>query len=528
MSRFVGFLVALLIAGTALASDYEIRMYRIAMPVAEDVRAAIDKHLNQPLDSLLQDQIPLQEGSQILAVTPPSDWDGSDLLAYPGVEGGGNPIPIGNRRSLFVGRETPVEYLDPRNNGRFDRKIGYEQHGLNIALSRSGIDQVRVWVTLTRPGPRQPLDGVSLDVGPPTQDEGPVWTNFITRTALGQWAAALFTVRESKDSHPELLLVFIRDLGGSAESTPVPVDADLDTPIEFSVELKYLGLTGATAFEDTLIPDDGAVPIAGEGLRIVAIKLPDSDSPVPVNGHVTSIVDALYAVKGVELLSAPRITTVAGLTDRDDTSQTLFKVVLPNNPRRVGTGGGSFGGGVPRNLLSDDSEPLPKTPQVSWFTDLVSDRRTIIGQFMASKSPGKPGVIADIMTQRLKVANETGDGLGEEKEIYTGIVAGVRIACDSAVENVVLDVAPTLRYLDWPPPIRLSRKGSSARPNPIETTVADESTPPRYVERGGWFRQLVEDGETLAYLLRDDVRDDLTLVFVTIDHVERDTFVPLR
>ena len=75
-------------------------------------------------------------------------------------------------------------------------------------------------------------------------------------------------------------------------------------------------------------------------------------------------------------------------------------------------------------------------------------------------------------------------------------------------------------YLDWPPAITLTRKGSPARPTPIEYTVPDETKLPRRIERSCRFRQPVEDGETLAYLLRDDIRDDLTLVFVTIERVE--------
>ncbi len=549
MIRFVAIPVTLCLAGVALGSDYELRLYRVDMPVADEVRSVLDQHLSKPLDTLVPelDGVPLGR-LHPLAIIDQDDWDGTDLTGLPGVSGDQNPVPMSQGAAFYSGTEIPYEYLEPRPDGRFDRNIGYVDRGIRLTLKPENPQCTRIWMTLARPGPRQPIDGVTLDVGPVTQGEGPVWTNLVMNTPIGQWSAVLFATREELEEPPRLLLLFLRQLREANETQSHPVSESLVPPIQFSVEAKFLRLPyepiaesifiqkngeRITLRDTLLIRDPNAVPVAGEGQRITAIKLPDSEEPIPVNDFDFNWdrLRSAFPNGGLELLSAPRVTTMAGFTDRENPSGTLFKIVLPNGSDPFGLtfakhqfggpgfgspglGGGGFGGG------SDgpgQDAPVPKIDFLS-FCDKFSP---LVGDVLRSKDPGKPAIIADYLTQKIKVADETGTLLDAE-EVQTGIAVALKISCTSAGENILLDIALVETYLDRPPAIKLTRKGSPARPNPIEYTVPDESAVPRRIERSCRFRQPVEDGETLAYLMHDDVRGDLTLVFVTIDRIEGD------
>lgn len=519
MIRFAGFLVALLSAGTAVASDFELRIFRVDIPVAEDVQNIISQHFGQPLDVLQYELDQAQDGLQLLATLDPSDWDGGDLTNYPQVNGGPSPIQMSEDANLFSGEAIPFEYLERRADGRFASKTAFVEQGLRLNLKRMGPSQTRVRANVALPGPRLPVEGVSLDVGPPTQGEGSVWTNLVMNTQLNKWSLALFSMQVGGESPPVLLLLFLRDLGGSATPQPAQTEEKLIAPIQFSIEAAFLRVPSDPTFKDRLIPDANAEPIAGKGQRITAIRLPESDVPVPVSDLGWERFKAACGKEGLELLSAPRVTTMAGLKDRENPSDALFKIVLPKGPNPLGrtlgkdgfgggeSGGGSFGGGR--------GAATPKRDLVSLFDDVSP----LVGEIMRSKEPGKPAVISDVMTQKTQVADEDGIPLDAD-EIYTGISVALKIACNSAGEDIVLDIALVETYLDRPPAIKLTRKGSPARPTPVEYSVPDETTLPRRIERSCRFRQPVENGETLAYLLRDDVRDDLTLVFVTVQRVE--------
>jgi hypothetical protein len=526
------------------AAGYEIRTFELTLPVAEEARTIVEAHLNQPLDTLLPalDQMPDGLLQLLATVSPRSNWDGTDLIGLPGVNTyvRRDPIPITDGGLLSSVTEIPFEYLELRSDGRYDRKIGFVQKGRKLTLRREIQGQTQVRVTLTHPGPRKPIDGVSLDVGLPIQQDEV--TNFIMHTPRGQWTVALLAMKYDEESPPELLLVFLRDMGGSLESEgKVPT-----APIQFSVEAKFLRLPyepivesmlihksgeRITTRDSMLIRDSDAVPIAGNGQRITAIKLPDSDQPIPVSDFDWERLQTAFPDEKPELLSAPRVTTMAGLTDRKNPSNTLFKIVLPNGPTNPlgrifdkdrfggsdpgggGFGGGGFGGGGFGGGGQKSAEPIRD------IVTLFDDLSPLVGDVVRSEGPGKPAVIADVMTHKIKLADEAGIPIDSD-EVYTGISVALKITCNSVGEDIVLDVALVEIYLDWPPAIKVTRKGSPARPTPIEYSVPDETTLPRRIERSCRFRQPVENGETLAYLLRDDVRDDLTLVFVTIERVE--------
>jgi hypothetical protein len=521
------------------AADYEIRTFGLTLPVAEEARTIVEAHLNQPLDTLLPalDQMPDGLLQLLATVSPPSNWDGTDLIGLPEVNTyvGRDPMPITEGTLLSNVTEIPFEYLELRSDGRYDRKIGFVQKGRKLTLRREIPGQTQVRVTLAHPGPRKPIDGVSLDVGLPIQQDEV--SNFIMHTPRGQWTVALLAMKYDEESPPELLLVFLRDMGGSLEfEGKVPT-----APIQFSVETKFLRLPYEPIVESMLIHKSGerinirdsllirdtnAVPIAGEGQRITAIKLPDEKQPIPVNDFDWERLRTAFPDDDLELLSAPRVTTMAGLTDRENPSNTLFKIVLPNGPTnplgrifdkdRFGgsdPGGGGFGGSGFGGGGQKSAEPIRD------IVTLFDDLSPLVGDVVRSEGPGKPAVIADVMTHTIKIADEAGIPI-EADEVYTGISVALKITCTSAAEEIVLDVALVEIYLDWPPAIKLTRKGSPARPTPIEYSVPDDTKLPRRIERSCRFQQAVKNGETLAYLLRDDIRDDLTLVFVTIERVE--------
>jgi hypothetical protein len=551
MSRFASAFLPLLIAGAAFASDYEMRVYQISIPIDEEVRKAIDPHLSKPLDTLVPELERIPMGLQPLAVLDQNGWDGSDLAGLPGVAGDQNPMPMSQGAAFYSGTEIPYEYLEPRSDGRFERKIGYVDRGIRLTLTSREPHQTRVWITLARPGPRKPIDGVTLDVGPVTQGDGPVWTNLPMNTPIGKWSVALFAMREELEAPPKLLLLFLRQLREVAEIDPNPISENMVAPIQFSVEAKFLHLPyepvmegmlfdkngeRTTIRESILIRDTNAVPVAGKGQRITAIKLPDSDQPIPVSDFDWERFRTAYPDDEPELLSAPRVTTMAGLTDRENPSNTLFKIVLPNGPTNPlgrifdkdrfggsdpgsgGFGGGGFGDGGSGSGGFDGGGQKSAEP-IRDLVTLFDDLSPLVGDVVRSEGPGKPAVIADVMTQKIKVADEAGKALDGD-EVYTGISVALKITCNSMGEDILLDVALVEIYLDWPPAIKLTRKGSPARPTPVEYSVPDATTLPRRIERSCRFRQPVENGETLAYFLSDDVRDDLTLVFVTIERVE--------
>lgn len=526
MIRFAGIFVTLCAAGTAVASDYEMRLYRIDMPVAVDVRSVLDQHLSEPLDTLLPESERVPVGLQPLAVLDQSDWDGNDLADLPGAASTQNPLPISQGAEFYSGTEIPYEYLELRPDGRFDRKIGYADRGIRLTLKSTVPGQTRIWITSARPGTRDPIDGVTLEVGPVTQGEGLIWTNLVVNTPIGQWSAVLFAMREDLESAPQLLVLFLRQLREVFEANPNPISEDLVAPIQFSIEAKFLQVSRGTGCEAALVEDTNAVPVAGEGQRITSIKLPDEKQPIPVNDFDWERLRTAFPDDEPELVSAPRITTVAGLTDRENPSDTLFKIVLPNGPTNPlgrifdkdrfggsdpgggGLSGGGFGGGGQKS-----AEPIRD------IVTLFDDLSPLVGDIVRSEGPGKPAVIADVMTHTIKIADEAGIPI-EADEVYTGISVALKIACNSMGEDILLDIALVEIYLDRPPAIKLTRKGSPARPTPVEYSVPDEATLPRRIERSCRYRQPVENGETLAYLLSDDVRDDLTLVLVTIERVE--------
>ncbi|GMV91651.1 MAG: hypothetical protein AMXMBFR82_14290 [Candidatus Hydrogenedentota bacterium] len=528
MIRFTRVAVALIAAHAALPAEYEVKMFRIDLPLSGEMYDAITAYLAEPPDASTFDPECVPEGLRLVAMTPPNQWDGSDLLGRPGVLGGENAIPVAQGGQLYVGQDIPFEYLEPRSDGRFDRKIGYAQQGIEFSFRQAGYGQTRIWAHATRPGTRQPIDGVSLDVGPPRQDDKTIWTNFIVHSSLDQWCCTIFTLKEKPESAPQVVLLFLRNLTDEPSAEPATVTPP-GTPIQFSIENKFIRVPASANLDEWIKFDENAEPISGNGRRVSAIRLPDSDEWIPVAQFDPEAFDTLNSMNELELLSAPRVTTLAGLTDADDTSKTLFKVVLPNqggssNSGRGGFGGGFGGGGLGDGGTSDpsslDTNPAPYRDEISDVFEMFTDRTTLIGQFMASKGPGKPAIIADFTTDELRYVDSNGVEKDEAEPVWSGIMVGARVACTSAGEDIVLDIALIERDLEWPPAIKMTRKASSARPTPIEFFVSDESQLPRLIERNCWYRQPVKNGETTAFVLHDGARDDQTLVFVTVERVE--------
>ena len=314
----------------------------------------------------------------------------------------------GQEAKILVGDSTPIQYFEPQTDDdsttfvlrTLDEPTGLRATGVRAAfsvISRAIPEEVDVAVALSARavGKRAPLDGVFLNVGKPqvtrTEYSG------THRVALGRWASLL----GSADTGSALLLLFkvssLDKLLSAGREEPPPVD--------YVMEARILRYEGRLEKEFAKAHPSGATQ--------KAIKLYDAVLPLKgkrVDLNAKDAWDNLEKIRGMELLSAPRLTLQQSDVMRK--KQVKTKVVLRQNMDMTQLNEGLL---EALSRLAPDGHVLPVSE---------SDR---IGK----------GIIADVIIrwipyEKATTENRPAADISEFKEVTTGVLLMVGV---DATEN---------------------------------------------------------------------------------------------
>lgn len=253
--------------------------------------------------------------------------DGSGTLEGIGIVQVARPhvcVGPGEKAEVAIGDEH-VEYFEPagpESPGLYRHKKAEQRTGMLMIVtgSRKDDDVMDIGLRLTTAelAGRETLDGVGLDVGPPSIAHSD--TDINIRVKAGRWYAL---VKETEAGGYILILVRAANrsfLPPGMVYVPVGIR-------QFQLEAKFLRLYGETApvFEKMIVPVEGESAVVDGAQAFAALR-----SHPPAAQQDLTLPDALDWLEerpDAELLSAPRITLVwppSKPTPPRDAAQRIF------------------------------------------------------------------------------------------------------------------------------------------------------------------------------------------------------------
>ncbi|MFA6240441.1 MAG: hypothetical protein WC655_05910 [Candidatus Hydrogenedentales bacterium] len=455
---------------------YDIRVFQVSKPIT---KFPVDTPGSRGgLCGLVQLQeggwtaesgLPLNDQGDVLF------WDGEKSASSPGITRLASENGVGNRKTITIDSGVPLQYLEPRTDGRYELKTTDKGFGFSLTLACAGADQTRVWIGEGTTLKRFPVPGVHLDVGKPTPS---ILTHLIIKTPPEEWFHCI--VLDSALKETGNLLIFIRMHGQPVPGEVGPAIDDKEKLEQFSVEWKFFS-----------IPPDVDAKLSGAfrldppgGVCVKEICAPGNPQPFASLGEVT---DWLNTVEGVELISAPRITT---LTLRDHRAharkEALAKVVMRS------------GSGMPAQ-------------QDSMF-DFVKTSPIAASAFERLWQPGF-GMIADFATIQT-------DSADTSKTDWTGISVLLTVDGCETPGTAILDFAAVHRYRAPDTTTPRDRVEPLKRTGPEFERVTRQVPPPPVLESGIVSKTTLNAEEWKAFTTIEPGTGNRLLLFVTADQVD--------
>jgi len=149
-------------------------------------------------------KLQLEVGGVHMTVDGPDlRWDGRDEPAHPDIVLIGAPrilLEANQSGRIEMRDETPIQYFEKADDGRFDLKTLDKTLGMRIGIQihpreesdEEGTVRTRLWLSRAVIE-RERIEGVSLDVGKPSIRQ-PIWTNLLLQSKLQEWTGFIMTV----------------------------------------------------------------------------------------------------------------------------------------------------------------------------------------------------------------------------------------------------------------------------------------------------------------------------------------------
>lgn len=413
--------------------------------------------------------LPLNDAGDVLF------WDGEKSASLPGMTRLASEDGVENRKSIAFDAGQPLQYLEPREDGRYELKSAEKGIGFSLTLARASADQTRIWFDNRLSAKRRSLPGVLLDVGAP---EPSVWTNVIVRTPPEQWGDCI--VLDTGRKEMGCLFVFVRMHGQPAPDEAVSAINDEENLEQFAVEWKFFS-----------IPPEVDAKLSGAfrldppgGVCLKEICAPGNPQPFHGLGDVT---DWLNTVEGVELVSAPRITTLSVRCHRAHArKEALSKVVMHS------------------------SEGMPA--QKNSMFDFVKTSPIAASAFERLWQPGF-GMIADFVTSQT-------DSTDSPKTDWTGIAVLLTVDGCETPDAAIVDFAAVHRYRAPDTTTPRDRVESLRRTGPEFERVTRKVSPPPILESGIVTKTTLNAEEWKAFTTIEPGTGNRLLLLVTVNKVD--------
>lgn len=335
-------------------------------------------------------------------------WDKKGAPAVPGVACIAAQDNLPNRTAIAIDTGERLQYIDYDDRNRFVLRETAEPAGYTLALAYAGNGATRVSLSERFSTAREPVPGVRLDVGKPKPGTN---ANLLVRSPDNVWEECIVFGRN--DTRAGQFLVFVR-----VHATPEALAKEVQFPVEqYSIELKIFGAPKKTAakLKEIIVPDPEVRPIAGSAQVIknfnVGEKVIAADDPVRVLELVNSF-------KGVELLSAPRVTVFSERSSR------IRNGPSENNDSRPAS----------KHYIS----PFDAVPILDEFLKLRRHNAAIVADTVSNPADKPARVIANPNGSE-NPANSP--ALGQ----WSGIVWGVSLDPGPQPNTVSLDLAVVMR-----------------------------------------------------------------------------------
>jgi hypothetical protein len=316
--------------GTALVAD--LAFYRIAPGVA--VAVVNEDGSTQPLpeSGILPNLTKALIGDTELRLDgPDASWNGRPEPPSQQIVGLGGVTGIKQGSFVEILDETPLQYFERRPDGAFDLKTVDETPGIRAAVKVKALGQAQIWVGRYLVTRREPIEGVTLDVGEPvlagscgTPRKGgfspqSIYTITDFRYSTGAWEGFLLPINCLPAVFPFpddywgkegylLTLVRLRESSG-------PQGLPGGPPPQYTVETQFIhvphGLDKNVLEQLQDLP--GAVHRHGTA-RAFAGVTKSRDGFIITLKNLCPV--DLGAIPDAELLSAPRLTTLAYTPER--------------------------------------------------------------------------------------------------------------------------------------------------------------------------------------------------------------------
>ena len=424
------------------AITFDVRVFQVAKPITAFPFKCSEGSVRCATVSMENSGWTVESGLPLNAQGDVLYWDGEKSTSSPGITQLASKDGLANPTELAIDSGEPLQYLEARADGRFELKTSDNGQGFSIYFSRAFPFQTEIRFDDRLSAKRNPLPGVQLDVGEPKPPSNR--THVMLLTPPEQWGS--FLILDTGRKELGYLLVFVRTHGqltlketGTSAAPEVKVKNE-----QFSLEWKFIS-----------IPPEVDAKLSGAfrldppgGVCVKEICAPGNPQPFASLGELT---DWLNTVEGVELISAPRITT---LTLRDHRAharkEALAKVVMRS------------GAGTPAQ-------------QDSMF-DFVKTSPIAASAFERLWQPGF-GMIADFATYQ----ESSGDNV---KTDWSGISVLLTVDGCETPGTAIVDFAAVHRYRAPDTTTPRDRVEPLKRTGPEFERVTRQVPPPPVLESG--------------------------------------------